>query len=148
MSTIRLERPMSIFWKFNPDLASFRMRLKSGSSACCVAMAFQSTPREVMALITQPRSSTAFWRRVAASLGAVEGVVSAAALRGADERVVDAAASTGADESVDGGDKAQGGIVADPGRSGIGVPAWPRALTSASSSLGRESASATTLALP
>ena len=81
--------------------------------------------------MTHPRSSTAFWRRVTASFGA-------------DERVVDAAASTGVDERVE----AQGGIVADPGVSGIGVPAWPRALTSASSSLGRERASATTLAFP
>ena len=101
---------MSTLLKFNPDLASFRMRLKSGSRACCAEMAFQSMPREVMALMTHPRSSTAFWRRVTASAVA-------------DEGVVDAAASTVADEVVDEVVEVQGGIVADPGVSGIGVPA-------------------------
>ena len=54
-------------------------------------------------------------------------------------------ASEGVDEGVDG---AQGGIVAGPGWSEAGVPSWPMLLTSRSSSLGRESASATTLAFP
>ena len=95
-------------------------------------------PNEVMAFMTQPRSSMAIWRREAASLGA-DGIVG------------DAAASTGADEEFeDEVDDAgtQAGIVAAPGGSGVGVPAWLIVLTSASSSLGRESASATTFAFP
>ena len=106
-------------------------------------------PNEVMALTTRPRSSTASWRRVAASLGADEDVEGAAASTGADEDVEDAAESTGADEGVEEcGSEAQVGIIADPGWSGIGVPDWLTAATSTISSLGRESASATTFALP
>ena len=99
-------------------------------------MAFQSMPNEVMALITQLKSSTASLRREAASFEV-------------DEAVEDADASTGVDEGVDVGDGgAQAEIVADPGVSGIGVPVWLTELTSTSSSFGRESASATTFAFP
>ena len=99
-------------------------------------MAFQSMPNEVMALITQLRSSTASLRREDASFEV-------------DGAVEDAAASTEVDEGVEvGNGGAQAGIVADPGMSGIGVPIWLTELTSTSSSFGRESASATTFAFP
>ena len=61
-------------------------------------------PNEVMAFMTQPRSSTAIWRRDAASFGA-------------DEVVGESAVSTGADEEFEDrveGAETQAGIVAAP----------------------------------
>ena len=89
-----------------------------------------------MALMTQLKSSSAACRR-AAALVVAEGVLEDAdALSGVDERVETSSC------------EAEGGIVADPDWAGVGVPTWLTPLTSMSSSLGRESASATTLAFP
>ena len=99
-------------------------------------------PNDVIALTTQPRSSRAIWRREDASFESDEGVEDAV-------EVADADALAEIDERVEDGEVVtQEGIVAAPGGSGVGVPASLTELTSTSSSLGRESASATTLAFP
>ena len=81
-----------------------------------------------MALMTHERSSLAAWARAAAEE--------------LDDEVVEDAVGEGFWFSR------QGEIVDAPGWSGDVVSACSAALTSASSSLGRERASATTLALP
>ena len=73
-STTRLWRPTLMLLKLSPDLASFLIRLNSGSRGCWAAISSQLMPRSVIALMTHHKSSRAASARAAAVEASDEGV--------------------------------------------------------------------------
>ena len=130
-STMMLLWPMSIDLKFKPERAFCRSLLNSGSRGCWLAMACQSIPRSPIALTTHWRSCRVASRTAG---GAVE-ASSVLEVGFASTRELEAAGGSGCGSGRAVDDEFEGVFEATELISGI-------------SSFGRESASATTFALP